>query len=420
MIGTTLQRQRQSGHRRCAFAVLAVVASHLVAFGGRPQPAGAVGPGVLNGLLAYTTDGDAVYVIDSVGKGVLARIPVPGAGEAVVSPDGRRVYVRSTAGISSSTRQRTQSSAHGRSAQDRTRSPSHRSLARLSFRLAVTGDGSQILATASGSRSRAPNGRGVEQTNWPGFPATPGPKRLSFWALAPTPGLGAAMTVDWRDGTGAILRSDVVRIGSLAATWKEGATIVDAPAGTTRVSVELSGAGGQPGNLIFVDDIVVEPSAVAPSPSPANNHLDADTATLEGSSGKWIPWFSSTVSQSADHAAQGTRSLRVDVTAPYGWGVQLGNWPGFAAGAGPKRLSFWGLAPTGAGLGATMTVEWRNGAGGVLGTGSVTLALGTTWTEAAADVIAPPGTTRVTVELSDPAGLPGQILYFDDLLVADR
>jgi len=112
-----------------------------------------------------------------------------------------------------------------------------------------------------------------------------------------------------------------------------------------------------------------------PATPPANS-LDADTAGLEASAGQWQPWFSTTLTSSAEQARSGDRSLRVEVTQPYGWGVIQSNWPGFVATPGPKTIRFWGLAPAAADLSATMTVHWRTAAGEDLGTEALDLPLG--------------------------------------------
>ena len=81
-----------------------------------------------------------------------------------------------------------------------------------------------------------------------------------------------------------------------------------------------------------------------PAPEPVANYLDADTATLEASVGKWQPWFSSSVARTTAAAHQGTASLRVKVTALYGWGVQLRNWPGFTHLRGSEARQLLGKA----------------------------------------------------------------------------
>lgn len=67
---------------------------------------------------------------------------------------------------------------------------------------------------------------------------------------------------------------------------------------------------------------------------PVANYLDSDTSGLEGSMGQWLPWFSTSVSVSGEKAHGGSRSLKVDVTAPFGWGVTMRNYQGVPAGPG--------------------------------------------------------------------------------------
>ncbi|MCA1704862.1 MAG: hypothetical protein LC808_16985, partial [Actinobacteria bacterium] len=152
----------------------------------------------------------------------------------------------------------------------------------------------------------------------------------------------------------------------------------------------------------------------------STDHLDADTQGLEATKGRWADWYSATSIRSTSQARTGIASLRVDVAAPYGWGVQLNNYPGFSATAGPKTIGFSGLAGSGS-AGATMTVKWRNDAGTTLQTDTVALnSLGSTWRDVSADVVAPTGTTKVFVELSHSSGGPGDFLYVDDIIARTR
>ena len=262
-------------------------------------------------------------------------------------------------------------------------------------------------------------GWGVTMRNYQGVPAGPGPKTVSFWGAAGTgAGLSATLTVHWRDAAGAELQSDRVVIANLDGTWKQGTADVVAPPGTARLGVDLTSSTGGPGDVVFVDDVVVADAASGVPPPPAGA-LDADTATLEGSPGQWLPWFSTAVSSSADQAHGGARSLRVDIEAPYGWGVTQGNHPGFATTPGNKRIGFWGRAGAGGNLAATMTVHWRDVAGAELKADVLRLSLTPTWTESVATVAAPPGTARVAVDFTGSVGGPGDSLYLDDIFVAD-
>ena len=153
----------------------------------------------------------------------------------------------------------------------------------------------------------------------------------------------------------------------------------------------------------------------------SSNHLDRDTQDIESGTGHWVPWYSTTIARSTAKAKSGTGSLRVDITAPYGWGVSLDNWPGFGATAGAKRISWWGLAGSGNGIGASLRVLWRDGAGRAIQTDVVTVtSLTTTWQEAAADVTAPVGTVSVWLELHQSSGRPGDHFFVDDVIVGDR
>ncbi|WP_164001710.1 right-handed parallel beta-helix repeat-containing protein [Pyxidicoccus caerfyrddinensis] len=154
-----------------------------------------------------------------------------------------------------------------------------------------------------------------------------------------------------------------------------------------------------------------------PNPVPVTNDLDADTTTLEGSVGQWQDWYSETLTRTSEEAHTGTHSLRVDVTASWGWGVQLANWPGFATTPGVKTLGLWGKLGAGAGLTPKMTVKWMDATHAVLQTHEVTLpALTTTWQKVSAVVDAPAGASTVLVYLTG-SGSPGEYFYLDDLVV---
>jgi len=251
----------------------------------------------------------------------------------------------------------------------------------------------------------------VQLNNWPGFATAPGPMWISFWGRSGAGSPGATMSVDWRNASGAVFRTDTVSIPTLTTTWQQASAGVVAPPGTASVTVELTGPG-VPGDSLYVDDVVV---------TPGSSVLDADTSTLEGSTGHWVPWFSSAVSRSSA-AHGGNFGLAIDVTAPYGWGVTLDNWPGFATGPEPKTIAFAALAGTGPNLGTTMSVDWRDAAGTVLRTDTVAIPAVSpyAWTVASADVTAPSGTARATVEITSPSGGPGDRVYVDDIVVADR
>ncbi|MDQ1412822.1 MAG: hypothetical protein QOE07_1410 [Acidimicrobiaceae bacterium] len=258
----------------------------------------------------------------------------------------------------------------------------------------------------------APYGWGIQTSNWPGFPATAGPKTLSFLALAGSGSLGATMQAQWRDGSGNVLGTSTVSLATLTSTWQQASTTALAPPGTSNVSVTFSGTTGVAGNSFYLDQMFV-----GSTPAGGVNTLDADTSSLEGSVGHWIPWFSSAITQTTARAEAGTHSLQVNITAPYGWGAQLNNWPGFASGPGPRTISFWGLAGSGT-LGATMQVQWRDTAGNVLGTSSASIpVLSAAWQQATAAATAPVGTATATVTFTGTTGVSGDALYLDQIYV---
>ena len=273
----------------------------------------------------------------------------------------------------------------------------------------------------------APWGWGIQTRNWPGFATSPGAKTISFWGLAGSgSNLGATMYVHWRNASGAYIQTDQISIASLnATTWLQAGANVVAPSGTAWVSLEFTSSSGVAGNSLDLDDIFVgsgstPPPPPPPPPPPSTNLLDADTAGLESSIGHWEPWFSVNCSRSTTAAHSGTHSLRVDVTAPWGWGVQLDNAPGFAAAAGPKTIGFWALAGAGSPLAATMTVHWRNSSGVDVQVDTVGIAsLSASWQQATANVTAPAGTAKVSIEVSNSKGVPGNVIYLDDLMVAN-
>lgn len=165
-------------------------------------------------------------------------------------------------------------------------------------------------------------------------------------------------------------------------------------------------------------------STTAPSttsttaPAPTGNLLDADSAGLEGSIGRWAPWYSAGASQSSLRAHGGAQSLRIDVTATAGWGVQANNWPGFSASAGTRTISFWGLEGSANNPGVTMRVTWRDISGNPLQTDLVASStLGTTWQQASGTFTAPAGTATAGVDLVNGSGAPGDFLYLDDLQI---
>ena len=188
-----------------------------------------------------------------------------------------------------------------------------------------------------------------------------------------------------------------------------GALVPTAPVDVTLAGTVASGPGATPAGPF--------PAADAPTTRPGTNVLDADTATLEGSLGQWQPWFATSVLSTDTDAHGGSRSLRVAITAPFGWGVEMHNYPGYNAQAGQYRVGFWGKSLSGPGLSATLTVRWSDVFGTTLDTDQATLSLSDTWAQATTVVDAPAGTAFMEVELSNHAGGPGEVLLIDDVLV---
>lgn len=98
----------------------------------------------------------------------------------------------------------------------------------------------------------------TDLTNYPGFPAGPGPKAISFWAKQ---GSGAVptvtMVVKWFNSSGAMLQSNSLPL-TLSTNWQQASTLsVTAPTGTTTAFVEFHGSSGGIGNTVFADDFIV-------------------------------------------------------------------------------------------------------------------------------------------------------------------
>jgi hypothetical protein len=159
------------------------------------------------------------------------------------------------------------------------------------------------------------------------------------------------------------------------------------------------------------------PGGGTPTPSPAN-FLDADTSTLEGSLGKWEAWYGSTISRATDQSHSGASSLLIAPESGGGWAVALTSWPGFAATAGTKRVSYWAKSGTENVAGFTLRARWFDASGQIIQTDLVPLgSLTTQWQQAVLDVVAPAGTTDVRVELYSGSASAGSTIYVDDLVI---
>jgi hypothetical protein len=131
-----------------------------------------------------------------------------------------------------------------------------------------------------------------------------------------------------------------------------------------------------------------------------------------------VAWYSSRIARDSAAARTGSAGLRITVTDPFGWGVALDNWPGFAARPGLRRASFWARVSQGNEIAVELRISWRDASGNELGQRSlVTPPLGSAWVKSSIDLTAPAGTERVTLEVSGPEGSPGDVIDVDDVAV---
>jgi hypothetical protein len=150
--------------------------------------------------------------------------------------------------------------------------------------------------------------------------------------------------------------------------------------------------------------------------TPTGNILDPDTQSLEESIGHWQPWYSTDVARSTAGAQRGLASLQIEVTAPFGWGVQLDNWPGFPAAPGRHRAELWARAVSGSALELIVSVRARDDSGD-LESRALRLRLDRSWRKLGGDFMAPPGTTRIAIELTGVEGKPGDAIQVDEIFV---
>ncbi|MCF7220577.1 right-handed parallel beta-helix repeat-containing protein [Marilutibacter chinensis] len=155
-----------------------------------------------------------------------------------------------------------------------------------------------------------------------------------------------------------------------------------------------------------------------PGPGPVGNLVDADTATLEGSLGSWGAWYGAEVARSDAQAHGGGYSLRVDVVDAY-WGVEVANYPGYAASPGNKSVSVWVRGGVGNPVNPRLVLDWRAGDGQVLDTSVLALPVQEAgWQSVDAVVQAPAGAATVSVVLVG-TGSAGTSFYLDDLQIED-
>lgn len=158
-----------------------------------------------------------------------------------------------------------------------------------------------------------------------------------------------------------------------------------------------------------------------PPPPSTANYLDTNTATLEGSLGQWVSWFSSNIQRSSSEAHAGSHSMKIDITAPFGWGVILNNWPGFAVNTGDKTISFWSKLGSGSNLQVRLEAQWHDINQTLLRTDTLlSPVLTTTWQQTSTIVTPPAGAATVNLVLSHGSGTTGNSLYVDDIVVGDN
>lgn len=150
------------------------------------------------------------------------------------------------------------------------------------------------------------------------------------------------------------------------------------------------------------------------------NYLDSNTATLEGGIGQWNSWFSTTVAQSTAEAHTGTHSLKINITAPFGWGVQLSDPVGPLITMRDKHISFWGKLGSGTNIKAKLEVRWLDVNQSVLRTDILTSPiLNSTWQETSSTLTPPAGAVTVSIVVDDSSGTAGNSLYLDDIVIGD-
>ncbi|GEN11698.1 hypothetical protein SAMN05443572_11560 [Myxococcus fulvus] len=150
--------------------------------------------------------------------------------------------------------------------------------------------------------------------------------------------------------------------------------------------------------------------------APTSNLLDAETASLETGLGVWTEWYGASASRASTDAREGEAVLRVEVTEPYGWGVHLDNWPGFAASPGAHRASFWARGTTGHSVVARMKVSWRDSDGEELQAQTLSSpVLSGQWARTTLELTAPEGTERMSVEVTGDEGSVGDVIELDAL-----
>ena len=161
-----------------------------------------------------------------------------------------------------------------------------------------------------------------------------------------------------------------------------------------------------------------EPTPTAtPTPVPANV-LDEDTASATRGTGWWVPWYSAAVTRTTDRPHSPEGSLRVTVAADYGWGAELGNYPGFATDGGRKVVRFWARAGSADAVGDVLGLEaiWMDRTGKDRTVSRVRIKLGESWQRAVGEFSVPADARSVfLVVVGD--GAAGHVIDIDDVHV---
>lgn len=257
-----------------------------------------------------------------------------------------------------------------------------------------------------------PWGWGVQSDNWPGFDASSGTKRITFWAKQAAGNItNVSLRVKWRDVNGDTVKTDVVPLTGLDTTWKISAMDVLAPANTETVSLEFYSTSGSVNDALYLDDISIVD---------VTNVLNTNSSGFESTVGDWSDWYSATISTSSAQSYSGSQSLVVNVTDPWGWGAYIDNWPGYATTPGDKRVSFSARQGSGSISNVSLRAQWLDANGDLLQTDTLNIgSLSTSWKRASAQFTSPAGTATYYLELISSSGTIGDAVYIDEIIVAD-
>eukprot|EP01133_Synstelium_polycarpum_P008151 gene8151-9571_t len=100
-------------------------------------------------------------------------------------------------------------------------------------------------------------GYGITLSNYPGFPITPGAKRVSLWVkLVTGTNVPLTLTIQWFNSSDALLQTNQVTSASIPTTWTNVQSTVTAPAGTAFFLLKLTGSDVV-NTSYLMDDIVV-------------------------------------------------------------------------------------------------------------------------------------------------------------------